>query len=62
MAGSPQPTAIPRGISHGDAAACRAGWEAVANAKLFDMGGSLEDGASKHTPDRLSSITSESWK
>jgi hypothetical protein len=40
-AGQRWPAAIPRGTSHGDAAACRAGWEAVANARLFDMGGSL---------------------
>jgi hypothetical protein len=57
-----RPTAIPRGTSHGDAAACRAGWQAVANARLFDMGGSLEDGASKHALGRLSSITSGMWK
>jgi hypothetical protein len=57
MADSSRPTAIPRGTSHGDVAACRAGWQAVANARLFDMGGSLEDGASKHTLSRLSSIT-----
>jgi len=62
MADSSRPTAIPRGTSHGDAAACRAGSEAVANAKLFDMGGSLDDGASKHTLGQLSSITSEKWK
>jgi len=62
MAGGWQPTAIPRGTAHGDAAACRAGWKAVAIAKLFDMGGSLEDGASKHTSRRLSNITSDKWK
>src|SRR5712664_295799 len=52
-----RPTAIPRGTSHGDAAACRAGLDVVASARLFCTARSFKDGASNHRLERIASDT-----
>jgi hypothetical protein len=58
MPASRRPTVIPRAQLQASVSLRRAGLEAVANAKLFDIGGSLEGGASDHISSGIASNTS----